>query len=57
MLEIKDLRFRYSRRSPLVLDGANLELKDGEIVSGVYHPEEGMFTDFDDLSDPAVEGF
>ncbi len=31
MLEIKDLRFRYSRRSPLVLDGANLELKDGEI--------------------------
>ena len=33
------------------------KLKDGEIVSGVYHPEEGMFTDFDDLSDPAVEGF
>ena len=31
MLEIKDLRFRYSRRSPLVLDGTNLELKDGEI--------------------------
>ena len=31
MLEIKDLRFRYSRRSSLVLDGANLELKDGEI--------------------------
>ena len=31
MLEIKDLRFRYSRRSPLVLDGASLELKDGEI--------------------------
>ena len=33
------------------------KLKEGEIVSGVYHPEEGMFTDFDDLSDPAVEGF
>ena len=33
------------------------KLKEGEIVSGVYHPEEGRFTDFDDLSDPAVEGF
>lgn len=31
MLEIKDLSFRYSRRSPHVLDGVNLELKDGEI--------------------------
>lgn len=31
MLEIRDLRFRYSHRSPLVLDGVNLELKDGEI--------------------------
>ena len=31
MLEIENLRFRYSRRGPLVLDGVNLELKDGEI--------------------------
>ena len=33
------------------------KLKDGEAVGGVYHPEEGMFCDFDDLTDPAVEGF
>ena len=31
MLEIQDLRFRYSHRSPLVLDGINLSLNDGEI--------------------------
>ena len=31
MLEIKNLHFRYSRRGPLVLDGVDLELKDGEI--------------------------
>ena len=31
MLEIKDLSFRYSRRSPLVLNGVSLELKGGEI--------------------------
>ena len=31
MLEIKDLCFRYSRRSPMVLDGVDLELQDGEI--------------------------
>ena len=31
MLEIQDLRFRYSRRSPMVLDGVNLTLRDGEI--------------------------
>ena len=31
MLEIRDLRFRYGKRAPLVLDGASLELKDGEI--------------------------
>ena len=31
MLEIKNLRFRYSRRGPVVLDGVDLELKDGEI--------------------------
>ena len=31
MLEIHNLRFRYSRRSPLVLDGVDLTLEDGEI--------------------------
>lgn len=31
MLEIENLRFRYSHRGPTVLDGVNLELKDGEI--------------------------
>ena len=31
MLEINNLRFRYSRRGPMVLDGVNLELRDGEI--------------------------
>ena len=31
MLEIRDLRFRYSRRGPLVLDGVNLTLRTGEI--------------------------
>ena len=31
MLEIKDLSFRYSKRSPIVLQGVDLELKDGEI--------------------------
>ena len=31
MLEIRDLRFRYARRSPLVLNGVNLTLRDGEI--------------------------
>jgi iron complex transport system ATP-binding protein len=31
MLEIRDLRFRYSRRGPLVLDGVDLELRGGEI--------------------------
>lgn len=31
MLEIQDLRFRYSSRSPLVLDGVDLTLRDGEI--------------------------
>ncbi len=32
-------------------------LKNGEKVAGTYHPDESMFTDFDDLTDPAVEGF
>ena len=31
MLEIQDLRFRYSRRGPSVLDGVDLTLGDGEI--------------------------
>ena len=32
-------------------------LTSGETVSKVTHPEEGMFSDFDDLTDPSVEGF
>ena len=28
-----------------------------EEISKIMHPEEGMFTDFDNLSDPSVEGF
>ena len=31
MLEIRDLRFCYSRHSPMVLNGVNLTLSDGEI--------------------------
>ena len=31
MLEIKDLHFRYSRHSPMILNGIDLELKNGEI--------------------------
>ena len=31
MLEIKELRFRYSSRAALVLDGVDLTLRDGEI--------------------------
>ncbi len=31
MLEIQNLHFRYSRRGPMVLNGINLTLKDGEI--------------------------
>ncbi len=31
MLDVRDLRFRYSRRSPLVLDGVDLSLDPGEI--------------------------
>ena len=33
------------------------KLKAGEQVPRIKHPEEGIFCDFDDLSDPAVEGF
>ena len=32
-------------------------LKAGETVSKITHPAEGAFTDFDDLTDPSVEGF
>ena len=32
-------------------------LTAGEPVEKIMHPEEGVFTDFDDLTDPAVEGF
>ena len=33
------------------------ELKAGKALLKVNHPEEGAFSDFDDLTDPAVEGF
>ena len=33
------------------------DMKAGKEVPKVYHPNEGAFTDFDDLTDPAVEGF
>ena len=33
------------------------KLTAGEEISKIMHPEEGMFTDFDNLSDPSVEGF
>lgn len=32
-------------------------LTSGETISKVTHPEESLFTDFDDLTDPSVEGF
>ena len=34
-----------------------LAMKEGREIPKVYHPEEGAFTDFDDLTDPSVEGF
>jgi simple sugar transport system substrate-binding protein len=33
------------------------ELTEGRSVLKTNSPEEGMFTDFDDLTDPKVEGF
>ena len=33
------------------------DLKAGKDVPRVTHPEEGAFTDLDDLSDARVEGF
>ena len=38
-------------------ESLTVQLKNGETVSGTYHPEESMFTEFDDLTDPSVEGF
>lgn len=34
-----------------------LDLKAGKEVPKMNHPDEGAFTDLDDLTDPAVEGF
>ena len=33
------------------------DLKAGKELPKVYHPEEGAFTDFDELTGPKVEGF
>ena len=33
------------------------ELTAGKTLSKVNHPDEGVFSDFDDLTDPSVEGF
>lgn len=33
------------------------DLKDGKELPKVYHPDEGSFTDFDDMTDSRVEGF
>ena len=30
---------------------------EGKELSKINHPDEGAFMDFDDLADPAVEGF
>ena len=34
-----------------------LDLKAGKEIPRVTHPEEGAFSDLDDLTDPAVQGF
>ena len=44
MLEIERLRFRYSRHGPMVLDGVDLELKDGEI--GILLGKERLRQDY-----------
>ena len=41
MLEISDLRFRYGKRSPPVLDGLDLSLRDGEIGVVLGRPWSG----------------
>ena len=33
------------------------DLTEGKEVPKTYHPDEGAFSDLDDLNDPAVEGF
>ena len=33
------------------------DMTAGKDIPKVYHPDEGVFSDFDDLTDPAVEGF
>ena len=33
------------------------DLKAGKDLAKINHPDEGAFTDFDDLTDPSVEGF
>ena len=33
------------------------DMTAGKQIPKVYHPDEGAFSDFDDLTDPAVEGF
>ena len=33
------------------------DMTAGKEIPKVYHPDEGVFSDFDDLTDPAVEGF
>ena len=33
------------------------DMEEGKETPKVYHPEEGVFSDFDDLTDPSVEGF
>ena len=33
------------------------DIKEGKQLLKTYHPEEGVFSDFDDLTDPRVEGF
>lgn len=33
------------------------DLENGKDLPKVFHPEEGVFSDFDNLEDPVVEGF
>ena len=33
------------------------DMKEGKTIAKANNPDEGAFTDFDDLTDPAVEGF
>ena len=41
---------------PLVMNLVQ-EMEAGKEIPKAYYPEEGAFSDFDDLTDPAVEGF